>query len=314
MQQPVYVDTLIAINFIVDYFLLRITALLAGCGPASKRLILSAALSSLTSLMVFLPPLSPFWSVAANLALSGGIVRLAFPWSGKRTFFSRAVVFYCVNLLFAGGVFLLCWGKAPKGLLYLNGALYFQMSPLFLIGAASLLYAGTWLFHIAMAHGRIASKSSSVLLEAAGVQVRLTAYLDTANHLRDVFSGLPVVLCTAEGIRPLLGEEGIRWMKEGQYLSAPPPERAAALRLRMIPFSGMGGGGVLPAFQPDGLWLVGKDGEMRPFQAVAAIAPNPFRQGYDLLLHPEIQAGDVQSSPTKEKTASQSGKAIHHRF
>jgi len=289
MQQPVYVDILITINFIVDYFLLRLTAQLAGVSPPQKRMVLSAVVSSMTSLMIFLPPLSPFWSVAANLALSGGIIRLAFPWSGRRDFFSRTVVFYCINLLFAGGVFLLCWMKAPKGLLFLNGAVYFQMSPVFLIAAASLLYGGARLFQAALSRGRVSSKSGTVTLKAGGQQVQMAAYLDTANHLQDIFTGLPVVLCTAESLKPVLGEETFRWIKDRQFLSAPPPDSAKTFRFRMVPFSGMGGDGLLPAFVPDELRLdSGKGGQTGSFQAVAAVTPSPFRQGYEILLNPDI--------------------------
>ena len=304
MQQPVYVDILIAINFIVDYFLLRLTSVLTGVFPSRKRLVLSAVVSSLTSLMIFLPPMAPFWSIAANLLLSGGIVRLAFPWSGKEGFFSRTVVFYCVNLLFAGGIFLLCWLKAPKGLLFLNGAVYFQMSPVFLIAAASLLYGGTLFFQNALARGRVSSKTGTVILKANGQQVSLTAYLDTANHLRDIFTGLPVVLCTAESLEPILGGEIFRWIKDRQYLSAPPPDSAENLRFRVIPFSGMGGDGILPAFAPDGLFLesVG-EGQRGDFQAVVAVTPSPFRQGYEILLNPD----------TYILSDSKAGQPLHNR-
>ena len=285
---PVYVDILLTINFIVDYFLLRLTSILLGRGASAKRLLLSAAVSSLTSLMVFLPPLAPLWSVAVNLVLSGGIVRLAFPWTGRRDFFSGTVVFYCVNLLFAGGIFLLCQIKSPRGLLFLNGAFYFQIPPLLLIACAALLYALSLLFQGALARGRVTARVAEVLLEAEGIQVRLRGYLDTANHLTDAFSGLPVVLCTAASLTPVIGEEGVRWVEERGFLASAQPERIAALRLRLIPFSGIGGNGVLPAFLPQGLWMVEKSGEKKAFQAAVAVAARPFRQGYDILLNPEV--------------------------
>lgn len=289
IQQPVYVDILITINFIVDYFLLRLTSLLTGILPSHKRFILCAVLSSLTSLMIFLPPLPPFLSIVINLLLSGGLIRIAFPWTGPRTYFSQTVVFYCVNLLFAGGIFLLSWIKAPKGLLFFNGAVYFHMSPIFLIAAAALLYGVTRLFQRSLTRGRIAWKGGTVLLKAGDIQVHMTAYMDTGNHLRDIFTGLPVVVCTAEALKPVLGEEGFRWVKERKYLSVPPPEFIEGLHFRMMPFSGIGGDGLLPVFAPDGLWMKenGKEGKTF-FQAAAAITPSPFRQGYEILLHPDI--------------------------
>ena len=289
---PVYADILLTINFVVDYFLLRLTSILLGRGAASKRLLLSAAASSLTSLMVFLPPLPPLWSVAVNLVLSGGIVRLAFPWRGRRDFFSGTVVFYCVNLLFAGGIFLLCQLKPPRGLLFLNGAVYFQMSPLLLIACAALLYALSLLFQRELTRGRVTARTTEVVLEAEGVQVKLRGYLDTANHLTDAFSGLPVVLCTAAALKPVIGEEGVRWVEERRFLAEPQPEGMKPLKPRLIPFSGMGGDGVLPGFLPQGLWMAEKNGERRPFRAAVAVTASPFRQGYDILLNPEAYLED----------------------
>lgn len=138
-------------------------------------------------------------------------------------------------------------------------------------------------------------------MEASGVRIHLTAYLDTANHLNDVFSGLPVALCTSEALKPLLGEAGVRWVKEGKYLSLPPPEETAALHFRLIPFTGMGGDGVLPAFQPEGLWLEEKESESKRFCAVIAITSRPFRQGYDMLLHPDIH---IEERSCREDTAA----------
>ena len=173
-------------------------------------------------------------------------------------------------------------------LLFLNGAFYFQIPPLLLIACAALLYALSLLFQGALARGRVTARVAEVLLEAEGIQVRLRGYLDTANHLTDAFSGLPVVLCTAASLKPVIGEEGVRWVEERGFLASAQPERIAALRLRLIPFSGIGGNGVLPAFLPQGLWMVEKSGEKKAFQAAVAVAARPFRQGYDILLNPEV--------------------------
>lgn len=305
MEETVYVDILIAINFIVDYFLLRLTALLAGSAVSGRRLVFSAAVSSLTSLCIFLPPLPAAVSVLRNLLFSAGISALAFGVGGGWIFFCRTVVFYGVNLVYAGGMLLLCWRMKPKGLLFWNGVLYFRMSPVLLIGMASVLYGGVKLFHFALGHGRIAAKSCRVRLAIGGKQLELSGYLDTGNHARDGFTGKPVVFCAAPSLQPVIGEEGVRWFRERDYLkeTQTPP---AGLKLRLLPFSGIGGESVLPAFVPDGLWIYDRDTEKwLAAEACAAVTPTPFREGYDILLHPELGSGANRRDCPKDSNADQ---------
>lgn len=288
MEETIYVDILIVINFIVDYFLLRLTAMLAGTHIHVRRLLLSAAVSSLTSLTIFLPSIPAWLSVLRNLIFSAGISMLAFGFQSVYAYFFRTVIFYAVNLIYAGGMLLLCWRTRPNGVLFLDGTLYFQMSPLFLIGVSSILYSGVRLFHLALGHGRVMIKSTRVLLSQNGIQFELKGFLDTGNHVSDIFTGLPVVFCTASALNKLTGSAGEEWFKSRSYLQGT-EETPVSLRLRLIPFSGMGGESVLPAFTPDGLWIwEASRKQWQAVRAIVAVTPTSFRQGYDILLHPDL--------------------------
>ena len=80
MEITVYADVLLAVNFLIDYLLLLFCARLSGRRIIRKRLLAGALVGALTSLVIFLPPLS-FWPMTL---LKAGIavlmVRLAYPW------------------------------------------------------------------------------------------------------------------------------------------------------------------------------------------------------------------------------------------
>ena len=58
MVQGVYVDILLCTNFIVHFLLLSLLGMFCPVG-SRRRMVLAAAVGSLFSLSIFLPPLPP---------------------------------------------------------------------------------------------------------------------------------------------------------------------------------------------------------------------------------------------------------------
>ena len=110
MEITVYADVLLAVNFLIDYLLLLFCARLSGRRIIRKRLLAGALGGALTSLVIFLPPLS-FWPMTL---LKAGIavlmVRLAYPWLSWRVFFRDSFLFFTVSFLLAGICLGLCLG------------------------------------------------------------------------------------------------------------------------------------------------------------------------------------------------------------
>ncbi len=304
-MQEIYVDILLCINFIVDYFLLRLTALLLSSHVAPKRMVLCALVSSLTSLTIFLPPLPDWLQMAQNLLFSAGIVILTFGMGDFYTLLVRIAIFYGVNLGYAGGILLLCWWSNPAGLLFIGGSLYFPMSPLFLLGAGTAMYGGAKLFHWALGYGKIVSQSCQVRVTWKGKELLLLGYLDTGNHAVDLFTGLPVAFCSAKALKPIFGSDSEEWFRSKRYLSG--LESPTGVPLRLIPCCGVAGESLLPVFTPEQFWILqpeqGTEKDWKKVQAVVAITPTPFRQGYEILLSQEMTAlGTGSKSVQTRKT------------
>ena len=106
MEITVYADVLLAVNFLIDYLLLLFCARLSGRRMIRKRLLAGALVGALTSLVIFLPPLS-FWPMTLLKAgIAALMVRLAYPWLSWRVFFRDSFLFFTVSFLLAGGLLL----------------------------------------------------------------------------------------------------------------------------------------------------------------------------------------------------------------
>ena len=74
----VYADILILVNFIVDYFLIKLTACITKSYIKIFRMVIAAFIGSIFSLYIFLPPLNPFLEILLKLVTSAVMVCIGF--------------------------------------------------------------------------------------------------------------------------------------------------------------------------------------------------------------------------------------------
>ena len=139
-MQTVYVDILIMTNFIVDYFLLLLAGHLSANTIKRWRILLSAALASLTSLVIFAPEMSAFLEFTVKLIFSLVIVFVAFGFLNFKRYIKSVLIFFASNVIFAGGALLIWSLFAPKGLIVRNGAVFYSISPVTLILSIAIVY------------------------------------------------------------------------------------------------------------------------------------------------------------------------------
>ena len=192
MEITVYADVLLAVNFLIDYLLLLFCARLSGRRIIRKRLLAGALVGALTSLVIFLPPLS-FWPMTL---LKAGIavlmVRLAYPWLSWRVFFRDSFLFFTVSFLLAGICLGLWLGLGTAGVLCYNGVTYFDVS------LGTLLLSMTAAYLVLTVYARFRALPSgeqyTAFLSRGGRTLRLAAIRDSGNRLTEPFSGEPAAV------------------------------------------------------------------------------------------------------------------------
>ncbi|MBQ3094286.1 MAG: sigma-E processing peptidase SpoIIGA [Clostridia bacterium] len=271
MVTVIYLDILLSLNLFVDFLLLAATARLLHTPTSRWRLIGGALLGALSSLMIFLPPLGIALSILCKALAAALMVLIAFPYRGFGAYLRETTVLFLISALFAGVCAVGQWMLSPVGLAVQSGVVYYEADPLWLILFTVIAYGALTLFD-RLTRKRVAlGQNYRVELEHSGHRVTLRAMLDSGHSLCDSFSGAPVVLA---------GEQALGALNAACDLSAG--------HVRYIPFSSIGGDGVLLAFRPDRAVLYA---DARPVDVsgvwVAAVK-SLGRGEYDALIGPAL--------------------------
>ena len=279
----IYLDVLLALNLVTDFFLLAAVARFRHLPHRRGRLVLGAAVGALGSLVILLPTL-PMWVVALwDLGAAALMVAAAFPLRGKRNYFTSVASLYVLSVLFGGIAYLLWLFFAPRGFYVLNGAVYYDVSPLTLVATTLLSYGAVTLYDKLTRHTPPPAHTFRVELRHGAHTATLRALHDTGQRLTECFSGSPVLVVEESAVRPLLPKGWNDWESK--------PESLSSLHVRLIPFTSVGGSGLLPAFCPDDVTLIAPLGErQRAPGAFVAVTKTLGRGDYNALIGDDLAA------------------------
>ena len=256
----IYVDVLLALNFLVDYLLLFAAQLLSKRAPKRGRTALAALLGAVSSLIIFVPRLKAIVRWGYTLLTGAALCRAAASWLDWRSYARTLGAFLGLSLLYGGAMIALRLSTGGGWLLIANGVVYFHIPPLVLVGSCALGFAMVSL-HQRLFPDMEPPRSCEVTLRVLGKTLRCQALLDTGNRLSEPFSGWPVVLL------------------EGSLLPAEIPQT----QLRLIPCKTATGGALLQAVKGESLSC----GDWRCEQFYVALSQEKL-QGCQLLLHQSL--------------------------
>lgn len=235
----IYADVLLAVNWWVDFLLLTLLRRLTGARARGWRLALGAFCGGLTAFVLLLPPLPVWLSLLCKAAGAVLMVLIAFPPESGRCFLRRILWLFALSAGLAG----LCEGLyyffAPPGIYVSNGVVYYRISPLLLVGLTVLCYGILCLISRRMRRAAPQRHRYTVSVSNRGRTVTLPCLYDSGNHLVEPFSGAPIIVMEKNAVSSILPDG----LDEAHLPAAP--------GWRMIPFSSLGGQGLLPAFRPE---------------------------------------------------------------
>ena len=286
VREVVYVDVLLFVNLFVNYFLLRAAALLSREHAGRGRIVLGAVLGSTYALVIFLPPLHPLFLAALKVLMAVTIVLAAFGRRTVRAFLRVLLCFLGETFLFAGVNYAVYTFLRPSGLIYGNSAVYYDISVPVLIAVTAVCYGVSLLITRLIRRGGPEELECTLSVRAGRGSIRIRALVDSGNGLTDPFTDEPVSVIAPDCLTALFPPETIRFLREGE--GAPAPQDAA--RIRVIPYTSLGGGGTLRAFRCEGMEIRFPGG--RVITATGgqfAVAAQPIDGGqYQALLNPRL--------------------------
>lgn len=262
-----YLDLWFGLNLLCDYLLCLLTARAAGLCLKRLRYLFAALWGAVYACAAALPPLAflalPGWKLLAGAAMAW----IAF--GAERRPLRCILLFFAVSAAFGGALLALTGGRPLR----------FSLRDLLL--SFLLCYGiGTLLFRCqSLLRER---QIRSVRVEHAGGCAVFNALLDTGNQLRDPVSGAKVLIASPRALETILRDSAALFETLGpvqmQTLSEQIPELAG--RLRLLPFSAVGGKGLLPAFRPERLFIDGR--ERRDY--LIAVSPQTAGDDYEAII------------------------------
>ena len=265
----VYLDSVFLFNALLDYLLFLSTARLAGIPLRRRRYLLCGVLGGLYAAAVFLPGLgfmASRWMELVSAALMGLIA-----FGGERRMFRCMAVFLAVSATFGGAIWALSLQTGALPVIDLR----------LLIGCFAVCY--TVLSIIARSRSRAADRRTAAIeLSLNGRHCCFTALIDSGNCLSDPVTGAEIVVISPGALRPLLPESAalLEIADPVELVTAAGESPELAGRMRLIPFSALGGTGLLPVFRPDSVRV---DGEERT-GLLAAISAAAAGDGFEGIL------------------------------
>ncbi len=232
LETVIYADILVAINMIVNYFLLRSSAALIKCEHKTSRFLISSFAGGLFSLIIFVENMKPVLYAAYKLLTLIILVLIAFKIKSLKAFLKCTGAFFLSNFIFAGIMLAVSAAILPNASIYKNGVVYFDLN-IFTLSVISVICYLIIEIISRFTKSKVPEKCIyDIGIHYEGISVDGKALYDSGNTLCDCFSGKPVIICEKSFLMPLLDGKELTDMKN----------------FRLIPFSTIKNGGALPAF------------------------------------------------------------------
>ena len=193
METVIYGDILLAVNWIVDYFLLVGVAALTGCGAARGRLLLGGALGGLSAFIFLAPPLPVWVRVGYHLAAGTAVLLTAFRVRRLRSFLRLWFWYFLLNLCYTGLVLAAMYWLSFSGVRQNNLAFYYDVPPLLLVGCIAVMYILLRLVLLLLEPPQ-AEKIVRAEIDTADGRLYAEVLIDSGMSAEDVLLGQPLLL------------------------------------------------------------------------------------------------------------------------
>ncbi len=225
----IYIDVLITLNILVNYFLLLAVRKITRSPISRWRIALGSIVGGASSLLIFIEDLGVVMT-ALKLLTAILMALVAFGVKDFKATLKKVFWLFSLSFIFGGLMLAVYIFFDTDIMLYTNGIVYFDIDITFLVVCSVFSYIVISV--IAKFTDKKAPKSQEyyTVIQYNGKTYSATALMDSGNMLREPFSNLPVVM-----------------VDKNVFNSFNVPQEKTLL----IPVSTVNGESLLKAFKPD---------------------------------------------------------------
>lgn len=250
----VYVDVLLCINLIVDYFIISLTAKLLKTSCRFGRQLLGSAVGGICALFILLPEGGIILNLLLRLLTAAAVITASFGFGSVSLFLRKVCAFFAISFVFSGAMFAVWYFIRPAGLLVHNGIVYYNLSSIVLIVSAIFVYCLITLISRFIARKTL--QTCRLKIETDSSTVEVIALVDSGNKLKEPFSERPVVLIDPK----------YSFILEG-----------AKNKERVIPYSTVSDSGILLGVRPKAVYLLAGEA-WESLDVYLAASPNSLKE------------------------------------
>ena len=279
LNTTIYIDVLFCVNFIVDYILLLSVQKFVSLPSRIRRLLLGAFLGGASSFVILLPPL-PFWlswliSISEALLMTAA----AFAPMNVKTFIRVSSVLFAVSFIYCGFMTAVLMFFSPSAVTIRNNSVYIGLSPFVLVAATLVCYGVMRLFIFLTGRASYRNKECSAVISYGGNKTEVRGIIDTGNTLHEPFSGECVIVGRDKAFGNMVNiDKLMKCRDEKEYIKG----------IRLVPFSSVGGNGLMPAFRPSEITLKIENKEIKVSAYLALCSERNLVEGCDILIPHEL--------------------------
>jgi len=300
-----YLDLIILLNFVIDYFLLLATARFLHLPVKKGRFAIGATLGAMYTIVYFVPELGFFHIFITKIIFSVIMVISAFGYSHFIAFIRSISTFYFVSFVTGGGVFALQYFFQINHDV-ING-IYVSRStnPLIVLLLIFIGFIGIWFFSgktfQAMERKRnIHQHIIDIEIYMFDAIIQCKGLVDTGNQLYDPISRKPVMILEAKQLSILpefymgLYQNGEFQLEKYHQLSDQ-VESKWLTRTQLIPFRSVGKNmEFILALRPDKV-VIQTEEQKDLFQSKVLVGLDFGQlsndQAYQAIIHPDLLTG-----------------------
>ncbi len=271
----VYVDVLIAINTIIDYFLIKITEHFLKSKSSVLRHILASVLGGFSSLYIFLNGTSALVDFFFQCTISFFIVIICFYEKNFKKIFFSFLILQTVTCCYTGFAILFVNYLDLKGMIVNNSIVYYKISPIVLIVGTAAFYLVFSVLHLVFTKNAVVSEKCTLSIWANGKCIETTAIIDTGNSIEDAMSNSEVIITNDKNIYMLFGENAFdNFDLKNRY--------------RKIPCSTISGECILEGLRCDFCYAVCDNKKVKLEKPILVVSKTQLCDEYEAIINPRI--------------------------
>lgn len=267
----VYADVLIILNFLVDYFLIRLTAVISHSTYKAYRILLACAFGGVSSLCIFLPSLNFVLDILLKLSLAFITTLITFGFNCIKAFLRNTAIFFAVSFAYAGAMLLLLQTLTPQNMTVNNSFVYFNISPVMLIVFSVAAYFIAAILRHFLSKNQSEADSCKISFFANKKQIDTTALIDSGNSLNDAFGMSDIIIADKK-------------ICDSLFSSLSSDEKKS--RYRAIPCNTVSGTEILDGYRADKAVIFSESINTELYRPIIAVSKTPMSSEAKAIINP----------------------------